>query len=132
MARYLLDTTILIDFSKGYEPTTSWVLERVDHGDDLGVSPINVAEFFAGLDPDQHARWDEFFLLIGFWPIDLAIARRGGSIRLEHARKGIQLSETDTLIASVAEAYHAVLVTANVKDFPMETITLIRPPIAGR
>ena len=51
MARYLLDTTVLIDFSKDAEPATSWVLAHVDAGDELGISPINVAEFFAGLNP---------------------------------------------------------------------------------
>ncbi|MFN0070486.1 MAG: PIN domain-containing protein [Chloroflexota bacterium] len=131
MARYLLDTTTLIDFSKGREPTRSWVLEHVDSGDELGVSPINLAEFYAGVDPAHHADWDEFFNLLTFWSIDRALAKRGGAIRYEHARKGLQLSATDTLIAAVAEAHQAVLVTANIKDFPMDTITVISPSSAG-
>jgi predicted nucleic acid-binding protein len=41
--------------------------------------------------------------------------------------KDFKLSATDTLVAAVAEANQAVLVTANVKDFPMNTIRVMEP-----
>lgn len=132
MARYLLDTTVLIDFSKDFEPAKSWVLAHVDQGDELGISPINLAEFYAGLDPARYDQWDEFFNLLSFWPVDWAIAKRGGAIRYAFARQGRQLSATDTLVAAVAEAHQAVLVTTNIKDFPMDTITVVAPSPPAR
>lgn len=125
MTRFLLDTTVLIDFSRGREPVRSWVLEHVNQGDDLGISPINVAEFYAGIAPGEHGDWDDFLDLLSFWEIDLPTSKRGGAIRYAFARRGVQLSATDTLVAAVAEAQNAVLVTANLKDFPMDTITVI-------
>ena len=53
MSRYLLDTNILIDFSKRREPAFSFVQRAIATGDELGVTAINVAEFYAGLAPSE-------------------------------------------------------------------------------
>lgn len=51
MARYLLDTSVLIDFSKGREPAQSRILQLIHGGDEIGVCSIIVAEFFSGVIP---------------------------------------------------------------------------------
>ena len=60
MSRYLLDTDVLIEFSKHREPAYSFVLGAARSGDYLGVCAINVAEFYAGLPPNIHSKWDRF------------------------------------------------------------------------
>jgi predicted nucleic acid-binding protein len=91
----------------------------------LGVSPVNVAEFYAGLAPSQHAVWDEFFEPLLLWPISLAAAKQAGKFRYDFARQGVSLSTTDTLVAAVAREHRATIVTSSVKDYPMDDVTLL-------
>ncbi len=119
-----MDTTALIDFSKGREPAYSFVHRFIENGDEVGVSPINVAEFYSGLAPSTYPVWDEFFEPLILWPISLAAARKAGRFRYDFARKGVSLSTTDTLVAAVALEHRATLVTSNVKDYPMNEVVL--------
>ena len=125
MARYLLDTNTLIDFSKGHEPTRSWLLNAIEQGDELGLCAINVSEFFAGVTPADRTGWVNFFDELSFWPISISAARRAGIFRYDHARLGIGLSTTDTIVAAVAEEQGATVVTRNVNDYPMSTVELL-------
>jgi tRNA(fMet)-specific endonuclease VapC len=125
MSRYLLDTTALIDFSKGHKPALSLVYRLIENGDEVGVSPINVAEFYTGLAPSQWEVWDEFFESLMLWSISLSAAKQAGKFRYDFARAGIALSTTDTLVAAVALEHRATLVTSNVKDYPMREVTLL-------
>jgi tRNA(fMet)-specific endonuclease VapC len=124
MSRYLLDTTALIDFSKGREPAFSLIRRFIENGEEVGVSPINVAEFYSGLAPSQYPVWDEFFEPLILWPISLGAARKAGRFRYDFAREGVSLSTTDTLVAAVALEHRAVIVTSNVKDYPMDQVVL--------
>lgn len=129
MARYLLDTTALIDFSKGREPARSRILRMIDDGDDVGVCAINVAEFCAGLPPEQRPIWDEFIEALHYWDINLEAARYAGQLRYDLARKGQTLSMADALIAAVALAEEAVLITDNVRHYQVPGLVLM--PLQG-
>lgn len=117
--RYLLDTPVLIDFSKRREPAVSRLRTLNASGDELGVCAINVAEFFAGVPAHQRERWSLFFDALSYWEVDQPIARMGGAWRYDYARMGYRLSTADVLIAAVAASRRAVLLTSNAKDFPM-------------
>lgn len=125
MSRFLLDTTTLIDFSKRREPAFSLVYCLLHDGDEVGVSPINVAEFYAGLGSAELEAWDAFFEPLSLWPIGLAAAKRAGRFRYEYRRRGMTLSATDTLVAAVALEQRETIVTNNVKDYPMDEIVLL-------
>lgn len=125
MTRYLLDTTALIDFSKGREPARSRLLAMIEAGDELGVCAINVAEFYTGIPSDQRAVWDEFIGALSYWDITHEAAARAGHDRYDFARKGQTLSVADALIAAVARHHGATLTTNNVKDYPMADITVL-------
>jgi predicted nucleic acid-binding protein len=125
MTRYLLDTSALIDFSKGREPASTRILEMIDSGDEVGVCAINVAEFYAGLPPETRPIWDAFFTALTYWPISRQAAMRAGQYRHAFARKGRTLTTTDALVAAVAQEYQAVVVTDNLKDYPMAEVRLL-------
>lgn len=125
MTRYLLDTAALIDFSKAREPASSRILRMIESGDELGVCAVVVAEFYAGLVPQQRARWDEFFEALRFWEATREAAKQAGIWRYEFARKGTPLSTTDLLVAAVADQKDAAVVTNNVKDYPMDEVTVL-------
>ena len=123
--RYLLDTSVLIDVSKDVEPISSIVRSWLAGPDEVGACGVVVAEFFAGIDPNDHAFWIVFFDRLEHWDVTRSIAIQAGMIRYRHLRMGISLSTPDTLIAAVAIGVGATLVTRNVKDFPMEGLSLV-------
>ena len=125
MTRYLLDTTALIDFSKGREPACFQIQGWIDGGDELGVCAINVAELFAGLPPQQRTQWEQFLAALALWDITRQAAVQAGTWRYDFARKGVALTTTDTLVAAVAKEQQAVIVTNNLKDYPMPAVQLL-------
>ncbi|MGH2355569.1 MAG: type II toxin-antitoxin system VapC family toxin [Chloroflexota bacterium] len=124
MSRHLLDTDVLIDYSKGREPAVARIREMLDQGDDLGVCAVNVAEFFAGVPPDDRAYWRTVFSTLTYWPISRAAAERAGMWRKEYSLRGQTLSTADALTAAVAVEHGAALVTRNAKDYPMPELRL--------
>lgn len=129
MRRYLLDTTALIDFSKDREPARSTLLSMIEQGDDVGVCAINIAEFYTGIPPEKRRVWNEFITSLSYWEISREAAIQAGQDRYHFARQGISISTTDALVAAVAREKAATLVTNNIKDYPMEGITLL--PLHG-
>jgi predicted nucleic acid-binding protein len=126
MALHLLDTTALIDLSKGFEPTTSWIRGQSDSGEEFGVCPITIAEFYAGLTANQWPEWDELFAVLTFCPISYDASVQAGKWRSQFKSRGIQLSTTDTLVAAVAADIGAIVVASNVKHYPMP-VRLVDP-----
>lgn len=126
MTRYLLDTTTLIDDSKDLPPTRAHILNALRAGDELGVCAVIVAEFESGLLAAGRPRWERFLSRsLRYWIVSLAGAQRAGQERFAFARRGIQLSAADALIAAVAREVGAVLVTDNVKDFPQADLQVV-------
>jgi len=123
MSRYLLDSTVLIEFSKGVEPTASAVLALIENDHLLGVCAVSIAEFYSGAFGDTSAM-DRFLDQLPCFEITREVARTAGRYRLHFLGQGRKLSTTDMLIAAVAKAERAVLLTNNVRDFPMDDITV--------
>ena len=125
MSRYLLDTDVLINYAKGREPATSRIQHLIDQGDELGVCAINATEFFAGIAPADRPYWATVFSTFTYWELSPAVAQHAGELRYDFARQGQILSTTDTLIAAVAMDVGAILITGNVKHYPMAGIQLL-------
>jgi tRNA(fMet)-specific endonuclease VapC len=119
MVRRLLDTTSLVDFARGLEPSTACFHQLLASGDEIGVCPVTVAELFAGLQPHRHQDWNTLLSALLFWPISYAASVQAGTWRYAFARQGIQVSMTDALIAAVADELGATIVTSNTRHFPM-------------
>jgi tRNA(fMet)-specific endonuclease VapC len=127
MARFLLDTSVIIDYARAREPSYSLINTMVRSSDDIGTCAIVVAEFFSGIAPGDHEVWQEFFGGLDYWPIEHSAAERAGIYRYTFARRGIALALPDMLIAAVAAVEDAILVTLNDRDFPMTDISLLVP-----
>ena len=127
MTRFLLDTNVIINFSNVIEPSYSLVNTLLQSKDDVGTCGIIIAEFFSGLVPPDRQTWTEFFDGLDCWPINSDVAQRAGIYRYTYARQGVVLSAADTIIAAVAVAEGAILVTTNGRDFPMTEIDLLIP-----
>ncbi len=125
MTRFLLDTTALIDFSKGREPISSRLLSMIEAGEEFGVCPVNVAEFYAGIPPHAVDLWREFIYALSYWHIGLGAALRAGRERYDLARRGRAVSTADLLIAAVARQESAVIITGNAKDYDLQDVELL-------
>ena len=126
MTRYLVDTTSLIDFSKGAEPQTSRLLTMLnDPAHEVGVCDVVVAEFFAGVAPADRPPWQRFFATLAYWDIPLAAAVTAGEDCYYFARQGQAIATADALIAAAARTHAAILITVNPKDYPTTDITLL-------
>lgn len=125
MTRYLLDTDVLIDFSKSIESVTQQLLTWIDGTDIVAVCAISIAEFSAGLTREQAARAESFLTSLTYWDISRHAASHAGQDRYSFARAGISITTTDALLAAVAREYAATLVTSSLKDFPMEDVSLL-------
>lgn len=121
----MLDTTALIDFSKGFEPAKSKILALFDADQQLAVCSVSVAEFFTGLLPSERQQWREFFSTLSYWEISAEAAIQAGIWRYEFARQGIQLSTTDALVAATAWQHQATIITNNTKHYPMSEVKLL-------
>ena len=128
MATYLLDTTVLVDYFRGRERAKLVLEHLVDEGHTLAICCINVAELFAGLPEKQRPLARELIDTLNYLGVPPGVAELAGTIRFEAARQGITIHLPDAIIAAVAMANDATLVTANVRDFPMEELHLLEFP----
>lgn len=119
MARRLLDTTGLIDFARGLEPSTACLKHLLTSGDEIGVCPVTVAELFSGLQPHRHRQLVTLLSGLLFWPISYSASVQAGTWRYAFARQGIQIGMMDALVAAVADEMRATIVTSNGRHFPM-------------
>ena len=125
---YLLDANVLINWLKGRTEVASLIDELADGPDPLAVNAIAVAEVYCGVAEEHIARTQKVLGAFDYWPIDEAIARLSGWYRYRYARLGTPLSLTDVLMAAHAVSRDATLITANVKDFPIPELRLLRLP----
>lgn len=128
MARYLLDTTVLIDHLTGRRKVVELMTALATQGHSLGVCAINITELYSGLNGQERARADVLMTGLDYYEISPDAAKKAGGYRFDFARKGTPLTTTDMLIAATAVSHGAILVTANVKDYPMEDLDLLPQP----
>jgi hypothetical protein len=125
MARYLIDSTALIQTGRRTEPFLSRLRSLMNSEHEAGICAINVAEFFSGLPPSDRTAWIPFIDSLTYWPIERSDAVLGGVLRYTWARRGRPLQTTDCLIAAVARRVGATIVTENLKDFPMPEVRAV-------
>ena len=122
MADYLLDTNILI-LALRQQPSALNLLQSFQREEaQLFISAITRAEIKAGMHPHEAQRTE--FLLDAFITLDVnaTIADLGGAWVYRYARRGVQLTIPDTLIAATAYVHDLTLVTTNQKHFPMPEV----------
>lgn len=130
MTLYLLDTTVLIAHLRGDERTSRFLLDLLHEGHTLGTSCVNVAEVERGVRPKERRAADELLGRLRFLDTAREAAFRAGRYQAELERRGRTLHTADALVAGTARAHGAVVLTDNVRDFPMRDVRVEAPPAA--
>ena len=128
MERYLVDTTVLIDLSRGMSGIRGRLDRLIDSGAELGVCAINVAEFVSGVPNNQLFRWDRLLSEFLYWDISHEAAVLAGAYRQALARQGKTLKLPDAIVAAVATTLGATILTDNVNDFLQIADVRVRTP----
>jgi predicted nucleic acid-binding protein len=74
--------------------------------------------------PKEQVATEELSASLQHFPIAPPAARLAAELKRDYGRKGTTLNLGDTIIAAVAIHYELTLLTDNVKDFPMEDLSL--------
>jgi predicted nucleic acid-binding protein len=131
MSYHLLDSDAVIDLLKGIAASATLLRNLRNDGHVLATSSVVIAEVWSGLAPADQQTGEEFLDALVFLPTSPTAGRQAGEWRYAYARQGVAVSLTDALIAATARQHNAVLVTGNVRDFPMPDVRLLpipRPP----
>ncbi|OGM26154.1 hypothetical protein A3D00_02935 [Candidatus Woesebacteria bacterium RIFCSPHIGHO2_02_FULL_38_9] len=123
---YLLDTNIIIESFRGYEPVSSKVSEWVTNGK-IAISAITLAEFLSKASKEEEEKINLLISKFGVLPINQTLAEIAGKYRKEFVEKKKKVYLMDCLIAATAKLYNLKLITRNVKDYPMKDIEVINP-----
>lgn len=128
MTRHLLDTDTIIDVLAGFPSTVAFVEQLEAQGHQLCTCDVVVAEVITGLRPQDQARGERLLGALDYLPTSREAAQQAGQWRGSYRHQGMQLATTDCLIAAVAHAHSAQVVTGNVRDFPMPELTVLPLP----
>lgn len=124
MARYLLDTTTIIDHLRGDQKVNSF-LEKIGQCDDIvGCCCINVAEIYTGMKKKEKEKTDRFIESLYYFEVTEEIAKLAGRLRQKYFKRGKALATTDVIIAATAMTYDLTLITKNVKHYPFPEIKI--------
>lgn len=116
LTKIVLDTSVLIDYTKDYAP---WLDQALEKGIEVFLPTIVIAEYFAaaslaGIKEQRIA--DKTFALFTKQPLDEHIAKILGKI-LRLKTHPIGASMADLIVASTAIFLDAELATRNKKHF---------------
>jgi predicted nucleic acid-binding protein len=119
----VLDTTVLVDHIRGFEPARAYLQGLSDVP---ACSEVTRIELLQGLrHPEQRAA-ERLMATVQWVPVDEAIARRAGELGRRYRRSPAGIGIADLVVAATVQELAATLATSNVRHFPM--FRRLRPP----
>ncbi len=122
--RLLLDTDIVIHLLKKKPDIVARFLALLEAKTTLLISPIVVAEVYAGAYAREHNDIEAFFNLCERVATDCETGRTAGLYASQYRQAFQGISLEDYVLAATARAHRCPLWTANKKHYPMRDIEL--------
>lgn len=122
MAKVVLDTDVLIDVLRGREAARLFLQDLADRFVPC-CSVISVAELYVGMRLEEEAGTRIFLDGLVIIPVTHEVAEVAGRFKKRMMSRRLELA--DCLIAATAFVEGATLATGNVKDYPMQEITVL-------
>ena len=126
--RLLLDTSVLIDALRLRHGRRELLAELVQAGHTLATTALNVAEVYAGMQPNEAQRTEALLGVLDCYDLTGSSGRRAGALKQQWSRKGRTLALADMIVAAIALERSCSLMTDNFKDFPMEELDIFDLP----
>jgi predicted nucleic acid-binding protein len=126
---FLLDTDFLIDLNRGksniYKKRASKLLYQINDSD-LFISNVTIIEFLSGISEKKQENTSNilFDLFVYIYPT-YEESCFAGRLRQEFFKKGISLSVSDVLNASLCINRNLSIVTRNIKHYPFKNINVL-------
>ena len=125
MAKYLLDTDIVIEWLRRNEGIVRWLDAREAAGDLLACTPVTVAELYAGMRVREEFFIGEILQLLHCVDLDARIGHKAGRYRqLFGTSHGVKIA--DALIAAAAHVHGLTLCSLNLRHYPMRDVKKTR------
>ncbi len=117
---YLLDTNTLIYFFKGQGKVAEHLFATPPG--EVAISSVSLYELEVGIgksaQPTKRRRqFDTILAAVTLLPFDRSAARAAAMVRVDLEKRGLPIGPLDNLIAGIALAHRATLVTRNTREF---------------
>lgn len=120
----LIDTDIIIDHLRGVGNFSTIIDDESNNK--CHISVISMAEVYSNLFPNEYEVVEMLLSVLKIVNLDSIIAKLAGNYRMKFYRShGLKLP--DAIIAATAKITETILVTKNLKHFPMDDIQKIKP-----
>lgn len=125
MARYLLDTDILIWVLRNRQETVE-LLSRLseESGEAPACSALSILEIWSGVRPPEVPKTQLLLDALEALSVDAAVARQAAELLRPLKRQRNPREWIDALIAATALRSQRILVTHNRKDYPYPNLVL--------
>ncbi len=124
MANYLLDTTVIIDCLRGTKETVDFLTQIASEGSVVGCCAINIAEVYAEMREHEGELTRKFLDSLEYYEVTRNLAELAGMYKRAYAGKGVTLSLSDVIIAAVVISNNLILVTGNLRHYPMPELKI--------
>ena len=115
--RFLLDTNFIIGFLREDKNYISKFEEIKSNN--LYISPLTVTEIYAGCRENEIKETENLLQKVLTIPLSKLVSREAGKMIYYYSKRGKKIYIADAIIGATAKIHHLVLITQNVKDFPM-------------
>lgn len=126
MQQILFDTDVVIHLLRQSGETMQQFQALRQQSSIFFVSPVVIAEIYAGAFKKEFEAIEVFFSLCQFAPISAEIAKQAGLYAMQYKKAFHKISLEDYLLAATAKVNGYTLWTCNIKHVPMNDIKLIK------
>lgn len=118
MPDYLLDSNVLIRHLRRHQSTTDLLAALILEGQ-VGIATITRTEIIEGMRDHERGKTLRLMDSMIAYSLTAEIADRAGDTIRRYREQGVILSKPDAIIGATAAHHDLILVTYNVKHFPM-------------
>jgi predicted nucleic acid-binding protein len=121
VAKYLLDSDVIIEWLRGNPRVVQWLAARDVAGDFLACTPVTVAKIYAGLRPHDEFIVGDLLRVVHCIDLNARIGHKAGRYRQAFGRShGVEIA--DALIAAAAHVHGLTLCSLNLRHYPMRDV----------
>lgn len=123
---YLIDTNIVIWLLRGKKKYVD-IVQKLKYKSPLSISTVTIAEVYKNIFPSEILKTENILSEFAVWDVTTPIAKQAGLYWQEYNKKFKKLHILDCVIAGTAKENNLILLTLNIRHFPMKDIHTLDP-----